>query len=449
MEHAPKIGGEDDLDANAYPDPRYGYYVTFILLLAYTLSFVDRQILGFMVEPVKRDLGLSDTELSILHGFAFSIFYTAVGLFLGRAADRLNRRWLIIFGVAFWCAATVACGFADTYGELFFARVMVGVGEAMLSPAAYSILADYFPKARRARPIGLYSAGVYIGSGLAFIVGGAVIEMMNLTGDVALMGLNFRPWQLAFVVVGLPGLVMIPLLLTIREPVRREEGGAAPELKHFIAHRRFYFPAVLGFAVLAIVTFAYTAWLPAAFGRTWGWQPGAIGLFYGVTILVSGAAGMLCAGWTSDHLVRRGRADAPIRLSLMATLFAFPVSAGLAFAAGPWMALALVGVTTFLISVSIALAPMALQSVTPNRLRGQMTALYLLMINLIGMGCGPTLVALVTDFGLADEQKLLLSITIVATGAVFVAAILIAVALPHYRGLREDAVGAPKQVSRP
>jgi MFS family permease len=427
-------------DDPGYPSTRSGYYVTFVLLAAYTLSFIDRQILGFMVDPVKRDLHLSDTSVSLLHGFAFAIFYTAVGLFLGRFADRYNRRRLIILGVTFWCAATIACGFADNYWELFAARVLVGVGEATLSPAAYSIIADYFPRPKRARPIGIYSAGVYIGSGLAFIVGGAVIQATGTSNDFVIIGLGqFHSWQLAFIIVGLPGLLMVPLLLTIREPMRHDVEAASPGLRYFVQHRGFYLPAMAGFAVLAIVTFAYTAWLPTSFVRTWGWSPGQIGLAYGLTMLAAGAGGMVSAGWFSDRMIGKGRLDAPITLSIKATLAAVPVSGALAFTRSPEIALTLVAITTFLASVSIALAPTAFQSVTPNQLRGQSTALYLLLINLIGMGCGPTLVALVTDFWFDDEGKVLLSVAIVCTAAILCAAGLIALSLRPYRSLRGNA----------
>ncbi|CAN5330940.1 MFS transporter [soil metagenome] len=419
-----------------YPRSAYGYYVTGVLLLAYTLSYVDRQILSLMVEPVKRDLALSDTQVSLLHGFAFALFYTLVGLFLGRLADRYNRRTLIIVGMAIWCIATAACGFAGSLGGLFAARMMVGFGEASLSPAAYSMLADYFPKERRGRAMGLYSLGVYLGSGLAFIVGGFVIAGTKGIDSIALPILgDFRPWQLAFLLAALPGVLLLPLMFTVKEPARREKAGSEAGLAHFIAQRRFYAPAILGYAVLAIVTFAYTAWLPTAFIRLWGWSPRDIGLAYGGIMLIFGSSGMLLSGLAADRLVAKGRQDAHLLLSIGGTLAAIGAAAVAGLVTSPSAALAGVAVTSFCISMSIALAPVVLQSVTPNGLRGQMTALYLLLINLLGMGCGPTLVALCTDYGFGDELAVRNSITIVTTCAAAISAALLWLSLRPYRAL--------------
>lgn len=419
-----------------WPRPAYGYYVTGILLLAYTLSYVDRQILSLMVEPVKRDLQLTDTQISLLHGFAFAIFYTLVGLILGRLADRRNRRSLIIAGIAIWCVATAACGFAGSLGTLFLARMVVGVGEASLSPAAYSMLADYFQPERRGRAMGLYSLGVYLGSGLAFIVGGLVIAATKDAGSVVLPVLgSFRPWQLAFIIVALPGLLIVPLMLTVREPVRRELAGSEGGFGHFVERRAFYAPAILGYAVLAIVTFAFTAWLPTSFIRLWGWSPKDIGIAYGSIMLVFGSGGMILAGVVADRLAARGRRDAHLWLSIVGTAAAIPFALAAGLVTTPYAALALVALTSFCISMSIALAPAALQSVTPNGLRGQMTALYLLLINLIGMGCGPTLVALCTDYGFGDEMAVRNSITVVTVCAASVSAVLLALSLRPYRRL--------------
>jgi MFS family permease len=430
-ETAPKPG---------YPSARAGYYATGVLLLAYTLSYIDRQILSLMIEPVKRDLGLTDTEVSLLTGFAFAIFYTALGLFFGRVADRRNRRGLIVIGIVIWCLACVACGFATSLLGLFLARMFVGVGEASLSPSAYSMIADYFPKERRGRAVSIYSLGVYLGSGLAFMVGGLVIAATAGTGDVTVPMLGtFHPWQLAFIIVALPGLVVIPLMLTVREPARQETAGGDTGFSHFTDRKSFYAPAILGYAVLAIVTFAFTSWLPSAFIRNWGWSPRDIGLAYGAIMLVFGTGGMLSSGMLADRMAANGRHDAHLLLSLLGTVAAIPCALAAALVGTPLATLALVAATSFFISMSIALAPTALQNVTPNGLRGQMTALYLLLINLLGIGCGPTLVALCTDYVFMDELAVRSSIGVVTVIATTVSALLLWRSLAPYRRLLAQA----------
>lgn len=291
--------------------PAYAWYVTLVLLLAYTLSFVDRQILGLLVQPIKQDLGLSDAAFSIVHGFAFAVFYTFIGVFLGRVADRRNRRNLILLGVVVWILATAAGGYVTSFFMLFLARVFVGVGEASLSPAAYSMLADYFPPQRRARAMSVYTSGVYIGSAAAFIVGGIVISATSHASEVVLPLLgSFRPWQAAFVLVALPGLLVIALLFTVREPVRIEHrlaGAPASDLSHLKRNARVYGALFLANGVIAMITFGITAWLPATFIRQWGWTPGQIGPAYGAIVLTCGIGGMLLSGWLADRLAARGR----------------------------------------------------------------------------------------------------------------------------------------------
>ncbi|HEY8353313.1 MAG TPA: MFS transporter, partial [Sphingomonadales bacterium] len=230
------ITGEDD----GYAPPFMRNYAVFVLLLAYVASFIDRQILGLLVEPIKADLGLTDLSFSLLHGFAFAIFYTAVGLILGWVADHWSRRNLIIIGVVIWSFATAFCGFANTFLVLFLARVFVGVGEASLSPAAYSMISDYFPPQKRASAMSLYTLGVYVGSGIAFVLGGVVIGLTQADASYTILrGVTLKPWQLAFVLAALPGIIIVLLLATLREPQRRERAKIEAEqsLAAFLGER--------------------------------------------------------------------------------------------------------------------------------------------------------------------------------------------------------------------
>lgn len=207
-----------------YPSSLSAWTTVTILMIAYVLSFIDRQILNLLVEPIRRDLVISDTQMSLLMGLSFALFYTICGIPLGRLADTRSRRGLIAIGVMFWSAATAACGMAKLYWQFLICRIGVGVGEAALSPAAYSLIADSFPPERRATAISVYSMGVYLGSGIAFLLGGLVIQFASAQGNVVLPVLGeVRPWQLIFLILGVAGVLFTLLMLAVREPARREE----------------------------------------------------------------------------------------------------------------------------------------------------------------------------------------------------------------------------------
>src|SRR6266851_1403670 len=205
-----------------YPSAGYAWYVVGVLTLVYIFSFIDRQILNLLVRPIRRDLGITDFQMSLLMGFSFALFYTFFGIPLGRLADSRSRRTIIAAGVAVWSIMTAACGLARNFAQMLLLRVGVGVGEAALSPAAYSIITDYFPSKRRSTAISVYSMGIYIGSGVAFIVGGLVAGLASAqeTWNVPIVGAT-RPWQVVFFIVGLPGVLLSLLVYTVREPVRR------------------------------------------------------------------------------------------------------------------------------------------------------------------------------------------------------------------------------------
>jgi len=201
------------------------WYSVFILLLAFVFSFIDRIILSLLVGPIKADLNVSDSAMGFLMGLAFAIFYTLLGLPIARLADRYSRRLIIGTGVFLWSMATAACGLARNYTQLLLARIGIGVGEAALSPAAYSMIADLFPKEQIGRAISVYQSGAFFGAAIAFSVGGAVIGMTSgvETLDWPIVG-SIKPWQAAFIIVGLPGVLMAALMATIREPARKAVG---------------------------------------------------------------------------------------------------------------------------------------------------------------------------------------------------------------------------------
>src|SRR5882757_3141134 len=266
-----------------WPHRARGWYVTAILTVLYTLSFIDRQVLGLVLEPIRRHLALTDTQASLLAGSAFALFYVTLGLPLGQLADRANRRNLILAGVFLWSLMTAACGLASSFWQLFAARVGVGIGEAALSPAALSVISDYFPPERRARPLATYTLALAIGSGLAYLVGGSI--------SAAIAGMpNFRipfighveAWQATFIAVGAPGILFALLVLTIREPLRRgvrttqpaSTATAAPvasirEVFHFIwrEHPRTFVAVFFVYGGFALYVDSLLVWMPTVFVR--------------------------------------------------------------------------------------------------------------------------------------------------------------------------------------
>ena len=277
-----------------------------------------------------------------MQGLAFGVFYAAMGLPLGWLADRTSRRGLIAVGAALWCAATAACGLASTFVQLFVARIAVGVGEAALSPAAMSIISDSFPKERRAVPIGVYAAAAAAGAGLALIVGGTVIQLVSSQGviELPLFGAVAR-WQAAFVLVGIGGLVLLPLLATIMEPARRNEsaiavGAHADRSLHSRACGLHGSPLRRVSRSTRSLIYAVLSWVPTQFIRVYGWTAGATGLRYGTCCCCSAALAPCSGGVLAAKLGKRGVAQPAIWVTALGIAAAGPLLAAASWASDPW-----------------------------------------------------------------------------------------------------------------
>ncbi len=422
-----------------YPSSLSAWTTVIILMIAYVLSFIDRQILNLLVEPIRRDLVISDTQMSLLMGLSFALFYTICGIPLGRLADTRSRRGLIAIGVLFWSAATAACGMAKLYWQFLICRIGVGVGEAALSPAAYSLIADSFPPERRATAISVYSMGVYLGSGIAFLLGGLVIQFASAQGDVVLPVLGeVRPWQLIFLILGAAGVLFTMVMLAVREPARRGVGaGVAVPLaevgRYIRSNRRTVLYHNFGFAGLAFAGYGSAAWIPTFFIRTYGWDAGQVGVIYGSIVAVFGCLGIVFGGRLADWLAKHGRSDANMRVGLYAAIGALPFVLAFPLMGDAFWASVLMAPTVFCLSMPFGVAPAAIQEIMPNAMRGQASALYLFVITLIGLGIGPTAVALVTDFVFADDNALRYSLLIVTALAVLSSIILLSRGLAPYR----------------
>lgn len=379
-----------------------------LLFLANTLSFVDRQVLTLLVKPIRAELDISDTQMSLLQGLAFASFYALLGLPLGRLADRGDRPRLIAAGIALWSAMTALSGLARDYSQLFAARMGVAIGEAALSPAAISLLSDRFPRERVASAIGLFQSGIFVGSALALLAGGGLLAMIG--GDVTLPLLGtLSDWRAVFLAVGLPGLLLALVMLTIREPRRGRDVVRPPQrpLREVLVwlwrRRGLYVPHVVAFTFVTILAYGSLAWTPTVLVRLHGLSPAEAGIRLGAMLLIMGPLGVLGSGWLIDRLLARGVADGPVLAALAGVvLFATIVPA---FALAPTLGIAMGAalVLSFAQSYPYGIATGSLALVTPPELRGQVTAIYLLISNLVGLTLGPLLVALGTDYLFGDD----------------------------------------------
>lgn len=435
----------------AWPDARTARYTVAVLTLSYMLAYIDRSILGLLVEPIRTDLGISDTQVSLLGGAAFAVFYVLMGLPMGWLADHVNRRNLIAIGMLIWSCMTAAGGFAHSFAQLFFTRIWVGIGEATLTPAALSIISDSFAPTRRQVPLGLYMSAIAIGSGLAYIIGGAVIDWVAALPGFALPFVgNVAAWQAAFFVVGAPGVLLVALVMLIKEPQRRElqsaprdtatnPAAARPELslKHaarfvFATNRRTFLPVFIAFGGLALHSISLQMWLPAYFVRSFGWTEGRIGVLYGCILLVFATAGMIGGSWLAMRLQQRYK-DALLRAPLWMTIVMTPPAIFATLVPDPHVTLLLVTPVTALSYGLFAVIPGILHAITPNEMRGQVGALFSFFNSVIGTMLGASMVAMLTDFVFRDPLALGRSMATVSVLVLPGSALLLASSLKHFR----------------
>ncbi len=417
-------GADDGSDmaaaAGPWTSPMSAWWMVVVLALGLTLALMDRLIIALMIKPIKHDLSLSDTQVSLLQGLAFTITYVVAGLPLGRAADRGSRRLLAGGSIVFWSVMTAVCGLAHSFSALFAARLGVGVGEAGLSPAALSLISDAFPPHRRTKPLAVMTVGTTAGAGLALMLGGLVVQSIGDAGGLDLPGLgHLRSWQAVFVLLGIGGLLFSALFTTVVEPRRREIGaltrpGIVEVARFVLARRRFFIAQLVGPGLAVLTLVAFHSWMPTLLERRFNWSVAEAGLGYGAVMIVAGCLGVVGAGVVADRLAARGARTAAPTLAAASAGLAFPF-----LVVGPLMPdahliLAVLFPGLALVAVPSTLAPAALQSVVPNAMRGQVFSIYLLVISILGYAMGPLLVALVTDRLIGDERSLHISLSLVA-----------------------------------
>jgi MFS family permease len=394
----------------AYPPRAVAWYATFVLAFMYWVSILDRFIISLLVDPIKRDLGISDVQFGMLHGLAFALTFSLFGLVLGTLADQLNRRWVIFAGVSVWSLATAACGVAQQFWHLLLARVGVGVGEAALNPSATSMLADLFPRERLTTAMAVYSMGATVGSGCAFMFGGMLVDLVARTDAITLPLLGeLRSWQAVFLLIGLPGTFLALLIFTVPEPIRRGRlASHRPDLSwrksygdllKFIRSRpRFFAYHYIAFAFASAVVAGCGAWYPAHMGRTFGWSASQIGLSLGLILSLAGILSQLIFGRIVDAMFTRGIHDAHFRVYGLSLLASTPVGLIAMTSSNPWVFLASIGVFLVLVSALNACAATALNLVTPNELRGTGIAFWAATSGLVGAASGPLLIAMASQY---------------------------------------------------
>jgi MFS family permease len=421
--------------------PRLAWYMVGVLMLCYTLSYADRQILAFLRGPLKHDLGVSDTQFGLLQGAAFALVYTFIGLPMGALADRFSRRNLVALGVLVWSLATSASSVARSFPMLAAARMGVGLGEATLSPCAFSMITDSFPKERLSTALSIYTMGIQLGSGLALLIGGLVVEAVSHMHPIRLPGVGFiAAWRVTFLIVGAPGLLVALLLMSVREPARRalllDSDGRAAQLRlsDALAQIRTRWRSVAGIAAMiscqATCNYVLLSWGPSFFERMHHWPQDRTGMVLGLTTLGCGCLGLLAGGRLSDRWQRHGTIDAPLRVGLISLIgMALLLAPATLYASAYWTVAALIG-AVFCIGLPIGCGYAAVQLIFPNQARGLVSAVIIFAVALIGLGFGALLPGLLNDHLFHDEYRIgySMSITVLLACVLGIAAFMATVA---------------------
>lgn len=382
------------------------WYILLLLLLAYILSFIDRNIMAILVGPIRADFNISDFEYGLLNGLAFSLMYTFLGIPLGWLADRSNRKNIIAAGTAFWSVMTFLCGMATGFYSLFLARVGVGVGEAALSPSAHSLLSDYFEARLLPVIMSVFTLGIPVGVGISYTLGGWVYGLFAEYTVIAvpLLG-ELKPWQLTFMIVGFPGLLLALLVYYIAEPVRTgliklhaHQHFSLREVISFLKqHQRIYGGIFLAVACLAVLGYGFMLWFVAHMERVYQVPAYQISKTFGVLYLLFGSLGTLFGAWLSAWLTRKGYADAGVRTVLyVAMLWLVPAIIAPLMPTMQW-AMLLAAPCIFLLNAYFGVAIASLQLITPNQMRAQVSAVLLFMGNVAGLAVGPAIIGFFSD----------------------------------------------------
>jgi len=424
-----------------WPSETKGWYVTFVFLFAFIFSLIDRQILNLLVIPIQNDLLLSDTQISLLQGFAFVITYVLLSVPIGRLVDKFNRINIMISGVITWSITTFACGLSKNFYELLFARMGVGAGEAALSPAAWSVLADYFRPERLSFPISIYLMGPYLGAGLAMILGAYVLDFTSGHYEIylPLIG-SLAPWQLTFIIVSLPGIIIAGLLFSVKEPKRKNitsNSEIVPNwsdvISFMLSNKKIYTSLHIATPFLVIMLYGLQAWSPTILVRVYGWELSDAGRIYGLIALFFGSAGVISGPLLSKFLKNLSFSSSGLKVCILGVSLAGISISLLPFQNDPFYALICIAAGSFCIPLPLAVVTTIMQEVTPNSMRGVVNGMYVVSTNVIGLAIGPFLVAFGTDYIFNDPKLIAYSLGLVTIIVAPIGTVLFCIGVKEYR----------------
>jgi MFS family permease len=416
----------------AHPSASYAWYVVGVLVLATVLSYTDRQILSLLVDPMRQELRISDTQMGLLMGSAFAFVYGIAGLPLGWAADRSCRRNLIVAGIMLWSIGTLCCGVATNFTQFFSARMLVGVGEAVLTPASVSIIGDCFPERNRGKATSVFLMGVAMGGGGAILFGGLILRLVEAGALRGTMFGQTSAWRATLLLLGLMGFVPGVLVAMVREPARQHAAEQALLIEADALTARDWLrliPLLMALSTESLVDNSILAWTPSVLVRGFGLSAGFVGPLLGTLLMLSGGAGMLTGGLLSESARGRKSTGGRIPVALLAAIATIPVTA---LVTSPYLYGVLGGVTLYVLlaCISESAGTLSLLDSVPNQRRGFITALSFFLNVAFGAGIGPVAVGWVADHYALTGRALASAILVVA-GPGFVA-----VAVLFYLALR-------------
>ena len=427
--------------ASNYPPRRAGYSAVVVMTLAQVFAFIDRQIPAMLVEPIKQDFNLNDSQIALLGGAAFSIFYAIMALPIGYAVDRYKRVNVLGTGIFVWSLMTTLAGLANSFGRLFGARIGVAVGEAVMAPVSVSLVSDYFPQNKQGKPMGIITAGVYIGIGATLIGGGYLIDYLTDIGGITIPGIGyFKPWQATFLGVGIPGILISFAAFMLHEPRRlglaqtsEKDSKSINIFSHLIKNKSTLIPMFAGLIFMALIFYSFTFWAPSMMVRTHGLSLTEVGFSLGIITIISSILGTISSGAVVDYLRSKGRTDAPIRTAMFACIFAMPAICLAPIVENVVAAWMLIGIYLFFISSFAPIGLLAVSGVSSNEVKGQMAAVHAFLMMAFGLSLGPQITAFFTDFILQDESKLGLAVSLTGGLVLPIAAICFWMSLKRYR----------------